>query len=110
MARYIAKNVVHAGLASECLVQMSYAIGVPAPLTFAINTFGTSMVNVKEIERCILNNIDLSVSGICEKLALCEQIYSPTSCYGHFGRTHENSFSWERLDLSLILNREVSCN
>ncbi|KJV67277.1 methionine adenosyltransferase [Anaplasma phagocytophilum] len=110
MARYIAKNVVHAGLASECLVQMSYAIGVPAPLTFAINTFGTSVVDVKEIERCILSNIDLSVSGICEKLSLYEQIYSPTSCYGHFGRTHENSFSWEKLDLSLILNREFSCS
>ncbi|MDD9361610.1 MAG: methionine adenosyltransferase domain-containing protein, partial [Anaplasma sp.] len=78
MARYIAKNVVHSGLASECLVQMSYAIGVPSPLTFAINTFGTSVVDVKKIEKCVLNNIDLSVSGICEKLALYDQIYSPT--------------------------------
>ncbi|MGN7678851.1 MAG: methionine adenosyltransferase [Anaplasma sp.] len=105
MARYIAKNVIHAGLATECLVQMSYAIGVPDPLTFGVNTFGTSVIANEKIEEYLRENVDLSVSGICTHLALFSQIYSPTSCYGHFGRDPGDSFSWERLDLSLDLAR-----
>ncbi|MGN7661231.1 MAG: methionine adenosyltransferase [Anaplasma sp.] len=111
MARYIAKNVVHAGLATECLVQMSYAIGVPDPMTFGVNTFGTGVVANEKIEEYLRENVDLSVSGICAHLALFSQVYSPTSCYGHFGRDPGDSFSWERLDLSLDLARvfNVGC-
>ncbi|AAV87085.1 S-adenosylmethionine synthetase [Anaplasma marginale str. St. Maries] len=105
MARYIAKNVVQAGLATECLVQMSYAIGVPTPLTFSVNTLGTGLVHNECIEKYIEENVDLSISGICDHLLLFEQIYAPTSCYGHFGRNFGESFSWERLDLSLDIAR-----
>ncbi|WP_410519523.1 methionine adenosyltransferase [Candidatus Anaplasma sp. TIGMIC] len=106
IARYLAKNIVHSGLADECLVQLSYSIGVPHPLTFSVNTFGTGVVDNKKIEKFISETVDLSVSGICSRLALLDQLYSPTSCYGHFGRSHARSFSWEKLDLSLYLNRE----
>ena len=106
MARYIAKSVVLSGLAKECFVQMSYAIGVPFPLTFSVATFGTGAVDNRKIEEFILNNVDLSVSGICKRLSLYKQRYSPTSCYGHFGREHEDSFSWEKQDLSFELRRE----
>ena len=105
MARYLAKNVVYAGLATECLVQMSYAIGVPDPLTFSVNTLGTGTIPDEQIEKYLTENIDLSVSGICEHLSLFKQIYSPTSYYGHFGRSPGDSFSWERLDLSLNMAR-----
>ena len=108
MARYIAKNVVSSGLAKECLVQMSYAIGGTSPLTFSINTFGTNIVDNREIESSVLKNVDLSVSGICAHLELFEQRYSPTSCYGHFGRKDEESFSWEKTDLALLLKREFN--
>ena len=108
MSRYIAKNVVHSGIASECLVQLSYGIGVATPLTFGINTFGTNRVDSKRIEKFIRENMDLSVSGIVEHLGLKNQVYSPTSCYGHFGRMSENSFSWEKLGLSFLLRREFN--
>lgn len=108
MARYIAKNVVYSGIATECLVQLSYGIGVDYPLTFGINTFGTNNVDTKRIEKFIKENIDMSVSGIVEHLDLKRQLYSPTSCYGHFGRMSENSFTWEKLGLSFLLRREFN--
>lgn len=108
MARYIAKNVVHAGIATECLVQLSYGIGVSYPLTFGLNTFGTNNVDSRKIEAFIRENIDLTVNGIVEHLNLKHQVYSPTSCYGHFGRMSDNSFSWEKLGLSFLLRREFN--
>lgn len=100
MARYLAKNIVHAKLASRCLVQLSYAIGIPKPTSFYINTFGTNVVNQEKITKFIENNVDLSIKGIINYLSLKRPIYQHTSCYGHFGREAkgDGSFSWERLD------------
>ncbi|KJV69398.1 methionine adenosyltransferase [Candidatus Neoehrlichia procyonis] len=108
MARYIAKNIVSAGLAEECLVQLSYAIGVSDPLSFDINTFNNNFNNEK-IKKIIQENIDLSIYGICNYLTLYKPIYRSTSCYGHFGRnpTNNGNFSWEKEDLSLKLCKEL---
>ncbi|QXK92329.1 methionine adenosyltransferase [Neoehrlichia mikurensis] len=107
MARYIAKNIVSSGLAKECLVQLSYAIGIADPLSFDINTFNKNFNNEK-VKKIIQENIDLSIYGICNYLMLCRPIYRSTSCYGHFGRnpTSYGNFSWEKEDLSLILCKE----
>lgn len=108
MARYLAKNIVFADLAERCLVQLSYAIGMPKPTSFYIDTFGTSKVNQEKITKFIMNNIDLSTKGIIECLSLKRPIYKRTSCYGHFGRKVEEDggFSWENTDLSYNFREE----
>lgn len=105
MARYLAKNIVFAGLAERCLVQLSYAIGVSKPTSFYIDTFGTNKVAEEKIKKFIEDNIDLSTRGIIERLSLKRPIYKHTSYYGHFGRdaTEDGSFSWEKTDLSYDL-------
>lgn len=105
MARYLAKNIVFAGLAERCLVQLSYAIGVSKPTSFYIDTFGTNKVDEEKIKKFIEDNIDLSTRGIIECLSLKRPIYKHTSYYGHFGRnaTEDGSFSWEKTDLSYDL-------
>ncbi len=100
-ARYLAKNVVAAGMASRCLIQVSYAIGVSKPLSVYVDTFGTGEVEAAAIEAAIPQVMDLSPRGIREHLQLNKPIYARTSAYGHFGREPDadGGFSWEQTDL-----------
>ncbi|MFW5976262.1 MAG: methionine adenosyltransferase, partial [Alkalispirochaetaceae bacterium] len=95
MARYVAKNVVAAGLADRCEVQLAYAIGVPFPVSVMVDTFGTGAVEESRIEKAIEENFELTPAGIIRSLDLKKPIYRNTAAYGHFGR---EEFSWERLD------------
>ncbi|KQS65306.1 S-adenosylmethionine synthetase [Rhizobium sp. Leaf371] len=101
VARYLAKNVVAAGLADRCTIQLSYAIGVAQPLSIYVDLHGTGKISEDEVEAAIRKTIDLSPSGIRRHLDLNKPIYAKTSAYGHFGRKagRDGSFSWERLDL-----------
>ncbi len=94
-ARYVAKNVVKAGFAKECEIQISYAIGVAEPVSIAVNTFGTNTVDTDKIERAIREVFDLRPYGLIKMLDLERPIYQKTASYGHFGR---DEFPWERLD------------
>ncbi|MCM2396862.1 methionine adenosyltransferase [Rhizobium sp. S95] len=100
-ARYLAKNVVAAGLADRCTIQISYAIGVAQPLSIYVDLHGTGKVTEDAVEAAIRKTMDLSPSGIRRHLDLNRPIYAKTSAYGHFGRKagRDGSFSWERLDL-----------
>ena len=100
-ARYVAKNVVAAGLADRCCLQLSYAIGVAKPLSIYADLYGTGRVDEEKLEAAIMDAIDLSPRGIRERLSLSRPIYRRTASYGHFGREPEadGGFSWERLDL-----------
>jgi len=108
-ARYLAKNVVAAGLAERCLIQLSYAIGVAQPLSIYVDTFGTSEVEPAAIEAVIPKVMDLTPRGIRTHLSLNRPIYARTAAYGHFGRAPEadGGFSWERADLADDLAREI---
>ncbi len=108
VARYLAKNIVAAGLAKKCLIQLSYAIGVSTPLNVFVNTYGTSKVPESILEKKIPNLIDLSPVGISKLLGLCQPIYKRTAAYGHFGREPDpdGGFSWERLDLLDAINEQ----
>ncbi|MBK7230118.1 MAG: methionine adenosyltransferase [Ignavibacteriales bacterium] len=97
-ARHIAKNVVAAKLAKECLVQVSYAIGVAQPISVYVDTKGTGVITDSEISKMIQKEVDLTPKGIISRLQLRKPIYQATSSYGHFGRT-EKEFTWEALDL-----------
>jgi S-adenosylmethionine synthetase len=101
-ARYVAKNVVAAGLADKCLIQLSYAIGVSKPLSIYVDTHGTARVDEAKLSKVIQDTVDLSPRGIRERLKLNRPIYARTSAYGHFGRAPEadGGFSWERTDLA----------
>ncbi len=100
-ARYLAKNVVAAGLATRCSIQLSYAIGVSKPLSLYVDLHGGNNVDVAALESALWEMMDLSPRGIRETLHLNRPIYRRTAAYGHFGRKPENDggFSWERLDL-----------
>ncbi|HVI87774.1 MAG TPA: methionine adenosyltransferase [Dongiaceae bacterium] len=100
-ARYVAKNVVGAGLADKCTIQLSYAIGVSKPLSVYVNTYGTGQVDEAKLVKVLTDLVDLSPRGIRTHLGLNKPIYARTSAYGHFGREPEadGGFSWERLDL-----------
>jgi S-adenosylmethionine synthetase len=106
-ARYLAKNVVGAGLAERCTIQVSYAIGVSHPLSVYIDTAGTGRVDEEKLSRVLQELVDLSPRGIRTHLSLNRPIYARTSSYGHFGRAPEadGGFSWERLDLVDQLKR-----
>ena len=108
-ARYLAKNVVAAGLADKCTIQLSYAIGVAKPLSIYADTFGTSYIAPDAIERAIAQCLDLSPRGIREHLGLNKPIYQRTAAYGHFGRTPEadGGFSWEKTDLVEALQNAI---
>jgi S-adenosylmethionine synthetase len=97
-ARHIAKNVVAAKLAKECLVQLSYAIGVAEPISVFVDTKATGIIPDNEISKMITDQVDLSPKGIIKRLKLRRPIYQSTSAYGHFGRTGDG-FTWEKLDL-----------
>ena len=99
MARYVAKNIVAAGLAKRCEVQLAYAIGVAEPVSVLVNTFGTATIAEDEIERRVRRTFELKPAGIIRSLDLLRPIYSPTASFGHFGRTPENGlFTWEKTD------------
>ena len=100
--RYLAKNVVAAGLADKCTIQLSYAIGVSKPLSVYIDTYGTGRVDEDAIAAALLDLVDLSPRGIREHLSLSRPIYARTAAYGHFGRTPDadGGFSWEKTDLA----------
>lgn len=108
-ARYLAKNVVAAGLARRCTLQVSYAIGVARPLSIYVDTHGTGAVDEAAIEKAIAQCMDLTPRGIREHLSLTRPIYARTAAYGHFGRTPEadGGFSWERVDLVDALKKAV---
>ena len=95
MARYVAKNIVAAGLADRCELELAYAIGVPYPVSVMVDTFGTSAVPEASIEAAVREVFDLSPAGIIKHLDLRKPIYRETSAYGHFGRDH---FTWEQID------------
>ena len=101
MARYLAKNIVAAGLAKQCDIQLAYAIGVAEPVSFYVNTFNSDKVDNHRLETFIRENINLTPRGIREHLGLNKPIYLPTASYGHFGRASsaDGFFPWERLDL-----------
>ncbi|MGB8622276.1 MAG: methionine adenosyltransferase [Paracoccaceae bacterium] len=108
-ARYLAKNVVAAGLAERCTIQLSYAIGVSHPLSIYVDTHGTGELHDTAIEAAIPKVMDLTPSGIRKHLELNRPIYSRTAAYGHFGREPDadGGFSWERTDLAAALKKEV---
>ncbi|MFA5984716.1 MAG: methionine adenosyltransferase [Methylococcaceae bacterium] len=97
MCRYVAKNIVAAGLADRCEIQVSYAIGVAEPTSISVETFGTGKVDEDRLVQIIRDNFDLRPKGLIAMLQLMQPIYQPTAAYGHFGRTEE-SFTWEKTD------------
>ncbi len=109
IARYLAKNVVGAGLATRCTIQLSYAIGISKPISVYVNTHGTGKAPEHKISEAITSLVDLSPRGIREHLQMNRPIYGRTAAYGHFGRAPEadGGFSWEKLDLIEKLQKAV---
>ena len=105
-ARYVAKNIVAAGLADKCEIQLSYAIGVARPISVNVDTFGTAKVDENLISKLVQDNFDLRPAGIIKSLNLRRPIYKKTSSYGHFGRNDED-FTWERTDKAEILRKQA---
>ena len=106
MARYIAKNVVAAGLADRVEIQLAYAIGVAEPVSVAVDTFGTGKVAEEKISSAIRENFQLTPRGIIESLNLRRPIYLKTASYGHFGR-QEPEFTWELTDRAEKLKKSA---
>jgi S-adenosylmethionine synthetase len=102
MARYVAKNIVSAGLAERCEVQLAYAIGVAEPVSVRIDTFGTGTVSEQRLIELVRENFKLTPKGIIESLNLRRPIFKKTAAYGHFGRSGE-SFTWEATDKAAAL-------
>ncbi len=109
MCRYIAKNIVAAGLASRCEVALSYAIGVAEPTSISVDCFGTSRISEDRIAVLVREHFKLTPKGIIESLDLRKPIYRQTAAYGHFGR-EEMGFSWERTDKAELLRKAASMN
>ena len=105
MCRYVAKNIVAAGLADRCEVQVAYAIGVAEPVSLMVNTFGTNKISEDKIEELVKNNFDMKPAGIVSQLDLKRPIYKKTAAYGHFGR-NEPEFNWEKTDKAQKLKEE----
>ncbi|MGG0644915.1 methionine adenosyltransferase [Sporosarcina gallistercoris] len=106
-ARYVAKNLVAAGLADRCEVQLAYAIGVAKPVSISVDTFGTSDIPESRLVELVRNHFDLRPAGIIKMLDLRRPIYKQTAAYGHFGRT-DVDLPWERTDKASVLKEEVS--
>ncbi len=104
MSRYVAKNIVAAGLADKCLTYLAYVIGRADPLAIMVDTFGTGKLSESEFIKLIRENFDLTPQGMIKTLELLRPIYNKTACYGHFGRT-EAEFSWENTDKAQILKK-----
>jgi S-adenosylmethionine synthetase len=109
-ARYLAKNVVAAGLADRATIQLSYAIGVAKPLSIYVDLHGTGKVDEAKLEKALAEVMDLTPRGIRTHLDLNKPIYAKTSAYGHFGRKpgRDGSFSWEKTDLVKALKQAVA--
>ena len=105
-ARYVAKNIVAAGLATKCQVQVSYAIGVAEPINITVNTEGTGVVSDEQLAKLVREHFDLRPKGIVNMLNLLRPIYSKTAAYGHFGRS-EPEFTWEATDKAAALKKSV---
>lgn len=105
MARYVAKNIVAAGLADKCLVQLAYVIGVSQPISIMIDTFGTGKISEEKIVRAVQENFDLSPQGIIKTFDLRRPIFQQTACFGHFGRPE---FPWEKTDKVEALEKYLS--
>jgi S-adenosylmethionine synthetase len=106
MVRYIAKNIVAAGIATECEVQLAYAIGVPDPVSIHVDDFGTGKIPHDKLVDLIRKNFDMTPKGIIRTLDLRRPIYRKTAAYGHFGR-NEPEFTWERTDKAATLKKEA---
>ncbi len=104
MGRYVAKNIVAAGLAKKCLLQLGYAIGYPQPVSIMVDTYGTGKVTEQRLVELVRKHFDLSPKGIIETLDLRKPIYRKTAAYGHFGRP---GFSWEKTDKAAVLKKEA---
>ena len=102
MARYVAKNIVAAGLADECEVQLAYAIGVTKPVSVMIDTFGTGKILTDSIAKIVMEKFDMRPAQIIKHLDLLRPIYRKTAAYGHFGRS-EPEFNWEKTDMAETL-------
>ena len=109
ISRYLAKNIVAAGIAPKCLIQLSYAIGIAEPQSIYVDTYGTATKYEKKLEESLPKIVDLSPKGIIEKLSLRKPIYEKTAAYGHFGRAPEmdGGFSWEKTDLVDQLSKNL---
>jgi len=108
-ARYVAKNVVAAGLAERCQIQVAYAIGVAHPMSILVETFGTEAVPVPQIEELVREHFDLRPAAILRDLDLRRPIYAKTAAYGHFGRS-DRDFTWERIDKAATLRKAAGLN
>jgi S-adenosylmethionine synthetase len=106
MARYVAKNIVAAGLAERAEVQLAYAIGVADPVSVYVETFGTGAIDADRISELVRENFPLKPRGIIEHLQLLRPIYRKTAAYGHFGREDED-FVWERTDKAAALREQA---
>lgn len=106
MARYIAKNIVAAGLAEKCEVQLAYAIGVAQPVSILVDTFGTNKIPEEKISELVQRNFQVTPKGIIDSLNLRRPIYRKTASYGHFGR-NDPDFTWEKTDKAELLRREA---
>jgi S-adenosylmethionine synthetase len=104
--RYVAKNIVAAGLASKCLVQISYAIGVAKPTSVMVDTYGTGKISNEKLTELVLRHFDLRPKGIVQMLDLLRPIYEKTAAYGHFGR-EEPDFTWEAIDKAAVLRADA---
>jgi S-adenosylmethionine synthetase len=103
-ARYVAKNIVAAGLADKCEIQLSYAIGIPEPVSIFVETFGTGRLSDEELIELIYSNFDLTPQGIIDEHQLLRPIYQDTAAYGHYGR---EQFPWERTNKTDILAKAL---
>jgi S-adenosylmethionine synthetase len=106
MGRHIAKNIVAAGLAKKCEIQIAYAIGVAQPVSVMVDLMGTGVVPKKKVEELVTEVFDLRPAAIIEHLDLLRPIYRKTSAYGHFGR-NEPEFSWENIDMADVLREKA---
>ena len=106
MARYVAKNIVAAGIADKLEVQIAYAIGVPHPVSIMVDSFGTAKISEDKIKELIQAHFDLLPKGMIKTLDLLRPVYKKTACYGHFGRT-EKEFTWERVDKAEALRKDA---
>ncbi len=106
MARYIAKNIVAAGIADKAEVELAYAIGVAEPVSVLVDTFGTGKISDGKITELVRKNFSLTPKGIIESLNLRRPIYQKTAAYGHFGRT-EPEFTWEATDKAAALKQQA---
>ena len=106
MCRYIAKNMVAAGLADKFMVQLSYVIGYADPLSIYVDTYGTGKLADEKLVKLIRQNFELTPKGIISSLSLLTPVYKKTACYGHFGR---DEFNWEKTDKAANLKKQAHC-